>query len=292
MSAPKRLVVPADRPTLAAWVTPREHSVLVARVADRVTLVPSRDVAAIREAFATGRAHGAIVSAALLDPAYTIQLAQLHRAFPHLPLVGLVTQDAEEPVVSRAGALGRLGAESVADLRMGQGGWAPFNKALDRMPTPVVLRATALVQEALGTDVTEGWLRFIAAAFLGDAVMVRDIALQGGAHPSAFTGRFYRAKLPSPRRYIEMGFIARFAYLAETTSWSVHAIARSIEASSPQSLGRMIKRLTGLSPVQWRLENGLASVLADFSTRLIKAHLRALRHFDPFQGARRCSASS
>ena len=292
MSAPRTLVVPADRPTLAAWVTPREHAALVAQVAGRVTLVPTPDVATIREAFATGRAHGAIASAARLDATSVIQLGHLHRSFPHLPLVGLVTQDAGESVVSRAGTLGRLGAEPVVDLRIGHGGWAPFNNALNRMPTPVVLRATALVRDALGVEATEGWLRFIATAFRGDTVMVRDIARQGGTHPSAFSSRFYEAKLPSPRKYLEIGFIARFAYLADTTLWSVNAIARSIDASSPQSFGRMMKRLTSLTPVQWRLENGLASVLADFSTRFINEHRLALRHFDPFQGARRCAASS
>lgn len=291
MRAPNATVVPARRPTLATWVTPREHAAVLDQVAGRIALFGVSNIAEMRDAFATGRAHGAIASVARLDATVTTQLGRLHREFPQLPLVGLVTQDASEPVVSRAATLGRLGAEPVVDLRIGKHGWSTFNSALDSLPTPVVLRATALVKDALGNAATEGWLRFIATAFLGDTMMVKDVARGGGMNPSTFCDRFVRAKLPAPRQYMEIGFVARFAYLAEMTTWSAHAIAGAIDASSPQSLGRIFKRLTGQTAAQWRRDHGIDFVLADFSRRFIEPYLTVLRHFDPFQRGRRCAAS-
>lgn len=279
-------MVPTDRPTLAIWVTPREQATLQASLAGRVTTVVVDDLSAVDRAFATGQAHGIVASSARLDERSTPQLTRLRCAFPHLPMVGLVTQETLEGVVPRVAALGRLGAEPVVDLRGGASGWAQLNAAVDRLPTPVVVRGIAIIREVLGAAATTGWLRFIETAFRGDVTMVQEIARRNDTRASTLIGRFARVGLPSPRKYIEVGFVARFAHLCDSTTWSVTPIANAINASSAQALGRTFRRLTGLSPVQWRRQYGLASTLLDFRTRLIQPYREVLLSFDPFRVGR------
>jgi hypothetical protein len=83
-----------------------------------------------------------------------------------------------------------------------------------------------------------------------------------------------------------MGFLARFAYLAESTAWSGNAIARVMHASSSQAFLRSIRRLTGQTPSQWRRKHGLAAVLTDFRAQLLDPYRAGLRDFDPFQSSR------
>jgi AraC-like DNA-binding protein len=283
---PRTLVVPSDQATLAIWATPRERATLQASLAGRVQTIAIDDLSAAYQVLATGQAHGILASSARLDERSTPQLTRLRCAFPHLPLVGLVTQETVEGVVLRVATLGRLGADPVVDLRGGTSGWAQLSAAADRLPTPVVLRGVAVVQETLGGTATRGWLRFIETIFRGDVTMVRDIARRNGISASTLMSRFGRVGLPSPRKYVEMGFVARFAHLCESTTWSVTAIANAINASSAQALGRTFRRLTGLTPVHWRRQYGLASALGDFRSRFIEPYRDVLDSFDPFRVGR------
>ncbi len=201
-------------------------------------------------------------------------------------MVGLVTQETLDGVVPRVAALGRLGAEPVVDLRAGTSGWAQLSAALDRLPTPVVLQGLAVVRDTLGETATKGWLRFIETVFRGDVTMVRDICQRNGVRPGALVARFARIGIPSPRKYVEVGFVVRFAYLCESTTWSVTAIANAVNASSAQALARTFCRLTGLTPVQWRRQYGLESALMDFRTRFIQPYREAVSSFDPFRVGR------
>lgn len=279
-------MVPTDQATLAIWATPGERAALQASLAGRVRIIAVDDLSAVHQVFATGQAHGMIASIARLDERSTPQLKRLRCAFPSLPLVGLVTQETSEGVVPRVATLGRLGAEPVVDLRGGASGWAQLNAAVDRLPTPVVMQALTIVRETLGSAATIGWLRFIETVFRGDATMIKEIARRNGVRATTLVGRFAQIGLPSPRKYVEVGYVARFAHLCESTTWSVTAIANAINASSAQALGRTFRRLTGLTPVRWRQQYGLASVLADFRNRFIQPFREVLCSFDPFRGGR------
>jgi hypothetical protein len=279
---PRAAFIVPERPTLAAWLTPQERAIVAVRLAGRVSMLDIGHVGALGRALATGQAHAVLASAARLDAPAIEHLAAVRRAFPGIPLIGLITRDVHDSVVWRTATLCRLGADTVADVAApGPYGWPALSEALDRMPSPLIRRVFAVMSESL-PEATPGWFRFIAAAFRGETTMVKEIAVSGRLSPGRFSQNFTSVRLPAPRLYLQAGLLARLAYLAESTTWSFAAISRAANASSPQALDRAVRRLTGMNAKRWRRECGLAWALEDFCKRLIAPYCELLRRFDPF----------
>ena len=119
----KRGFALAERSTLAIWLTPKESATIAPRLSGRVRILDIPNLAALNEALAAGRADAVLASAARLDARCVAELARVRRAFPGVPLLGLVTHDVSEGLAWRAATLGRLGAEVVADLSASSHGW-------------------------------------------------------------------------------------------------------------------------------------------------------------------------
>jgi AraC-like DNA-binding protein len=270
-----------EESTLAVWLTPMELSTVTAQLADRVTLLNIQNVSALVETLASDQAHAVLLSAARLDTGMIDQLTQVRRTFPRVPILGLMTHEASDGADWRASTLSRLGVHTVADLTSADG-WRSLRNAVDNLPTTLERRAVASVSEALGNQGTDGWYRFIAAAFRGDAVTVKQVAEASDADPRQFESRFLNARLPEPRRYLEVAMLARVAYLSESTYWSIAGIANAMNASSRQAFAVRIRRLTGLSPLQWRREHDVTWVLDEMCSRYVKPYHAVLRTFDPY----------
>jgi AraC-like DNA-binding protein len=270
-----------ERSALAVWLTPTESATVAAQLVDRVTLVHVHSVSALGDALANDEAHAMLISAARLDSSVLAQLAQIRRTFPRVPILGLMSHEASKDAEWRASTLGHLGASTVADLTSCDG-WRSLRGVVDRLPKPLVRRAVATVSEALDNHGTDGWYRFITAVFRGDVMTVKQLAAADGVGPRQFEQYFLHARLPYPKQYIEVGLLARFAYFSELTSWGVAAISRAVGVSSPQALNITMRRLTGLTPDQWRRSHSLSWVLAELSARLIVPYRSVLRTFNPY----------
>jgi AraC-like DNA-binding protein len=273
----------AERSTLAIWLTPKESATIAPRLSGRVRILDIPNLAALNEALAAGRADAVLASAARLDARCVEELARVRRAYPGVPLFGLVTHDVCEGLAWRAATLGRLGAEVVADLSASSHGWPSIDAALDRLPGPLFRRVMAATVEALGGKGTPGWFDFLRAAFVGEMTTVKAIALARDVSPQSVYARFARAGLPGPRRYLTVGLLARAAYIAESTTCSIIAISRAANASSPQALHALVRRHTGLKMSQWLRDRGLRWLLSDYRERLIEPYSRSLMCFDPFE---------
>ena len=252
-----------------------------------IALALRRPLSVTAKGWRSGRpvnAAAGIVSVARIDTAAVDQLVRVRRAFPHIPVLGIVSEEVGDAAVRRAAILGAAGAEPVVDLRVGRLGWASLREALDpeRLPSSLARHAVVLVNDVLGTT-TAGWIRFIAAVFGGQCKLVADVATLGGVPRGSLMSRFNRAGLPSPKRYLEIALLARVAYHAESTTQSATAIANALNASSPQALLRIVRRLTGLTPTQWQCGNNVASVMAEFRASLLEPYIAVLRRFDPYQ---------
>lgn len=97
--------------------------------------------------------------------------------------------------------------------------------------------------------------------------------------------RFYRANLPSPKRYIDLGRLVRAARLLENNGLSVTNVARQLDYSSPQAFSRHVRCVLGLSPVQLRQQYDGESMLQRFREELILPYLPTLRCFRPATAA-------
>ena len=105
--------------------------------------------------------------------------------------------------------------------------------------------------------------------------------------------RFFRAGLPAPKRYLAVARLVRAARLFENPGFSVANIANHLDYSSPQSFGRHIRTVLGMTAVQFRQRYDGAGMLQHFREALVLPHVDGLRRLKPLSTtcrARRQSA--
>jgi AraC-like DNA-binding protein len=93
--------------------------------------------------------------------------------------------------------------------------------------------------------------------------------------------RFFRAQLPSPKRYLAAIRLVYAAGLLESPGLSISDVAYQLEYSSPQSFGRHLRAVLGLTAGEFRRRYPFPTALRDFVERMILPFRRALRTFHP-----------
>jgi AraC-like DNA-binding protein len=93
--------------------------------------------------------------------------------------------------------------------------------------------------------------------------------------------RFFRARLPSPKRYLAALRLLYVSAMLEVRGLSVSDVAYRLEYSSPQSFGRHLRALTGLTPSEFRRRTTFASAVDVFCARMIVPYRTTLRAFHP-----------
>jgi AraC-like DNA-binding protein len=94
--------------------------------------------------------------------------------------------------------------------------------------------------------------------------------------------RFFRAKLPAPKRYLAMARLVRAAQLFENPGLSVANVANRLDYSSPQSFGRHVRGLIRLTAVEFRQQFDGEGMLHQFRSELVLPYLVVFRNFSPF----------
>jgi AraC-like DNA-binding protein len=110
---------------------------------------------------------------------------------------------------------------------------------------------------------------------------VRSLARYLGVIPSTLMSRFFRAKLPAPKRYLAMTRLIQAAQLFENSGLSVANVANRLDYSSPQSFGRHVRGLIHLTAVEFRQKYDGEGMLQRFREDLILPYLPCLRTFAP-----------
>ena len=226
-------------------------------------------------------ASAVVVSVACCGRQDAARVAMMVREFPRVPAVALLTEVA--PSTPHAVlSLGRSGVRSLVDVRQ-PAGWRELRQLLmdDRAAD---LARSALAR--LGDDLAgapEGCRRFFDALFTATPQVgtVRQLAGAVGVVPSTLMSRFLRAGLPSPKRYLAMARLTRAARLFENAGLSVANVATHLDYSSPQSFGRHVRTLLGLTAVGFRQRYDGDGMLERFRAELVRPHVATLRRFDP-----------
>jgi AraC-like DNA-binding protein len=130
---------------------------------------------------------------------------------------------------------------------------------------------------------TDDCWRFMRALFLStpDVCTVRRLADTLRVLPSTLMSRFYRAGLPSPKRYLAMARLVRAAHLFENRGLSIANVANHLEYSSPQSFGRHVRTILGLTAIEFRARLDGASMLERFRQEVVLPHAGALKRLTP-----------
>jgi AraC-like DNA-binding protein len=227
------------------------------------------------------RAHAVVISVACCGSSEAGKVAQLVREFPRVPAVALLTH--VDPSTPRDVLyLGQSGLQTLIDVRTAAG-WRELREAL------VAERGAGAERLALGqlaldlVGVPPDCWRFFEALFGPSAriTTVRTLAAHLQVLPSTLMSRFFRARLPAPKRYLAMARLVRAAHLFENPGLSVASVANVLDYSSPQSFGRHVRTMLSVTAVDFRRRYNGQQMLDRFREELIIPHLSTLRVFAP-----------
>jgi len=209
------------------------------------------------------------------------RVAAMVREFPRVPAVALLTETQSSTPHSTL-ALGQLGIRTLVDARIPTG-WQTLRNLLATQGTSDLQRS-ALSQISLDLPgISADCWRFFELLFESSPRIstVRHLARNLNILPSTLMSRFFRAKLPPPKRYLALSRLIRAARLFENPGLSVARVANHLDYSSPQSFGRHIRTMMNMSPVRFRSVYDGQGMLQYFRTELILPYVGVLCVFRP-----------
>ncbi len=206
--------------------------------------------------------------------------ATVVREFPSVPTVALL---GTEPATAESLLqLGNAGVTQIIDVRSAAG-WSRLRHLLGAEATLEVDRqALAAIRAELGEVTPDCWRFFDALLTASDRVgTVRALATRMGVLPSTLMSRFFRARLPSPKRYLAFARLLRAARLFADPGHSIADVANALEYSSPQSFGRHVQTVLGMTAGEFRRQLDAPRMLERLLAELVRPHAAALRTLSP-----------
>jgi AraC-like DNA-binding protein len=200
-----------------------------------------------------------------------------------VPAVALLSQ-LEQQTPRAVLALGRSGVRTLVDVRQPTG-WRELRTVLLEGRADDIQRLALAALAGDLPDAHEECRRFFEMLFRpGSIATVRVLARALGILPSTMMSRFFRARLPAPKRYLAMARLVRAARLLENAGLSVANVANHLDYSSPQSFGRHVRTMLGLTAVEFRQRYDGEGMLRRFREDLVIPHIAVLRRFTPLSG--------
>jgi AraC-like DNA-binding protein len=222
-----------------------------------------------------------LISVMKYGPQSSSGVAAMVREFPRVPAVALLTET-QNSTPHTTLALGQLGIRTLVDARIPTG-WQTLRNLLATQGS-VDLQRSALTQISLDlSGVSKDCWRFFELLFESSPRIstVRQLARHLNILPSTLMSRFFRAKLPAPKRYLSLARLIRAARLFENPGLSVARVANHLDYSSPQSFGRHVRTMMKMSPVSFRSTYDGQGMLQFFRTELVLPYADVLRTFRP-----------
>jgi AraC-like DNA-binding protein len=213
-------------------------------------------------------------------------VARFVREFPAIPAVALVSRHDGE-VTETLLRLGATGVRAAVDCTRPEG-WRRLRDLVGHPASPVAARILAALVPALGEVSVECRLFFEAIARLAPALStVRGLARHLRVRPSTLMSRFHRARIPSPKSYLAGMRLLHVAYLFQNPGLSVSDVAYRMDYSSPQSFGRHLKAVLGVTAGEFRRRFPFRVALARYVDLLITPYREALRALHPLNAGLR-----
>lgn len=226
------------------------------------------------------RAAAVVVSVARCGETEITSVARLVREFPRITAVALLSH-VEGDTPRAVLGLGQSGVRALVDVRHPEG-WRELREILTTQAWADINRL-ALGQLSLDLiGVSDDCWRFFEVLFDGvGANTVRALASRLQVLPSTLMSRFFRAALPSPKRYLAGTRLIHAARAFENPGLSVANVANQLDYSSPQSFGRHVRRLLGLTALDFRQRYDGEGMFLRFREELIQPYVPILRNFTP-----------
>lgn len=231
----------------------------------------------VREA----RAAAVVLSVTYCERTPSEPVASMVREFPRVPTLALLSELGPRTPQTLL-LLGTSGVRRLIDVR-DSSGWRLLRSALtDECGNAVQRVALGQLAHDLDGASPDCW-RFFRSLFLSppSVCTVRRLAQSLGILPSTLMSRFFRARLPAPKRFLAMARLVRAAHLFENHGFSVANVSNHLEYSSPQSFGRHIRTVLQMTAMEFRATYTGASMFERFRAELVLPYLPALRRLSP-----------
>lgn len=267
-------------PTIATVLLPGERAKVEAAGNGYFTVV-HRD--SLPEAFTVVRERpvdAVLVSAHRLDPAETVAVSRLVTAFPGLPAVALVTRhDAE--LSATLLKLGASGIREVVDVTQPTG-WTRLRRLVAEPTTRPAARILGPILEHL-PDITSDGRAFldVVVRLAPGTPTVRALARSFDLRPSTLMSRFTRAGLPSVKRHLAAIRLLYAAQYFENGGLSIADVAYRLECSSPQSFGRHVRSVLGVTCSEFRRRFSFTLALERFVQLIVLPYRKVWSRFHP-----------
>jgi AraC-like DNA-binding protein len=226
-----------------------------------------------------------LVSVHRCGPEQMDALGHLVREFPGIPTVALLSQH-DPGATERLLRLGASGVREVVDVTA-PSGWNRLRQVVGQPATRAAARIQGPILDALAQAppdtrlFVEAMIRLApetpTVAALSDRLYVR---------PSTLMSRFARAGLPSPKNYLAAIRLLHAAHLFEAAGLSVADVAYRLEYSSPQSFGRHLRAMLGVTALEFRRRFPFPLALERFVSLMLEPYVEVWRTFRPMAGAR------
>jgi AraC-like DNA-binding protein len=203
--------------------------------------------------------------------------------FPGIPTVALVSQH-DSSSTEMLLRLGASGVQQVVDVTSPTG-WNRLRQVVGQPATRAVSRIQGPILTALAEAPPDARLFVEAMIRLApDTPTVTALAERLYVRPSTLMSRFARAGLPSPKNYLAAVRLLHAAYLFEASGLSVADVAYRLEYSSPQSFGRHLRAMLGVTALEFRRRFPFAVAHRRFVELMVDPYLEVWRGFHPVAG--------
>jgi AraC-like DNA-binding protein len=266
--------------TVAAVLTPGERQRVDAAgngvfavvhrdsVPDAVRVVRERSVDAV------------LVSVHRCEPEQIAAVGRLVRDFPGIPTVALVSHH-------NAGAtemllrLGASGVRQVVDVTV-PAGWSQLRHVVGQPATRAVSRIQGPILDAIAESPPDARVFVEVMVRLAPEIpTVRMLAERVHVRPSTLMSRFSRAGLPSPKNYLAAVRLLHAAHLFEAGGLSVADVSYRLEYSSPQSFGRHVRTMLGITSSEFRQRFPFPLALERFIALMLVPYRKIWESFHP-----------
>jgi AraC-like DNA-binding protein len=177
--------------------------------------------------------------------------------------------------------LGASGVRQVVDVTSPTG-WSRLRQVVGQPATRAVARIQGPILDALGSAPADTRLFVEAMIRLApETPTVTNLAQRLFVRPSTLMSRFARAGLPSPKNYLAAVRLLHAAYLFEAGGLSVADVSYRLEYSSPQSFGRHLRAMLGVTALEFRRRFPFPVALERFVDLLIVPYVEIWRGFHP-----------
>ena len=278
MSSP----APPASPTIAAVLLPAERSKVDAAgngcfsvvhrdsIPDALRVVRERPVDAV------------LVSVHRCAPEQVEALSHLVRDFPGIPTVALLSHH-DPGATEMLLRLGATGVRQVVDVTSPLG-WTRLRQLVGQPATRAVARIQTPILDTLREAPPDARLFIEALVRLApDTPTVRHLAERLFVRPSTLMSRFVRSGLPSPKNYLAAVRLLHASLLFEITGLSVADVAYRLEYSSPQSFGRHLRAMLGITASEFRSRFPFPVAVERFVERMVRPYASIWREFHPLR---------